>query len=58
VIWSNQGKRPHTIASNDDSWHATLQPNESFGLTFADKGTYKFRVDIKSEGSIGVIVVK
>lgn len=58
VLWTNQGKKPHTLAADDGTWESKLPREGSFSLKFLQPGTYQYHVDAKPNQIEGTIVVK
>jgi len=43
VRWTNNGKHPHTVTSNDGKWDSgDLAPGASYTVTFMTAGTYRY----------------
>jgi plastocyanin len=58
VLWTNQGKKPHTLTADNESWRSSLPRDGSFSLKFLQPGTYQYHVDAKPHQIEGAIVVK
>jgi plastocyanin len=57
VVWSNNGKRTHTVTSADSSWDSgDLAPGASYSRRFLTPGTYHFHCRHHA-GMRGTIVV-
>src|SRR5262245_55744686 len=58
VRWTNNGKHPHTITSNDGKWDSgDLAPGASYTVTFMTAGTYRYHCK-HHKGMEGTIVVR
>jgi len=57
VRWTNNGKHPHTVTSNDGKWDSgDLAPGASYTVTFMTAGTYRYHCT-HHKGMEGTIIV-
>jgi len=58
VNWRNDGRRPHTVTSDDGLWDSgVLMPGQSYSFTFRSAGTHTYSC-ILHVGMVGTMVVE
>jgi plastocyanin len=57
ITWTNEGAVPHTVTADDGSFDSeTLNPGESYTVTFSGEGTLTYHCELHPEmvGSVSV----